>query len=220
MQVKKKKLSEMQKNPQNVRVHSAAQINEYIRSLKQFGQIRPIVVDENGIILAGNGLYDALVQSGATEADVYEVTGLSENKKKKLMLADNRIYELGSTSSAELEQIVSELNGDFDIPGYNDEILELLCRSTKAALETNESYGRLDDIPEDDSEAPVIASVEEISYGQHIPQAPAQTSTETISEQSEASDAPPDAPREPDMPMAKEGRFVVCPGCGKKIWVQ
>ena len=39
---------------------TVAQIKEMIRSLNQFGQTRPMVVDEQGNILVGNGLYMAL----------------------------------------------------------------------------------------------------------------------------------------------------------------
>ena len=57
------------------------------------------MVDEDGVILAGNGLYDALVTMQAEKADCYVVTGLTDVQKKKLMLADNRVYELGMTDT-------------------------------------------------------------------------------------------------------------------------
>ena len=91
MKIVRKKLSELKPAERNVRIHSEKQVKEFVRSLESFGQIRPIVIDEDNTILAGNGLYAALMAKGESSADCYVVTGLSETEKKKLMLADNKI---------------------------------------------------------------------------------------------------------------------------------
>ena len=59
MKVIKKKLSELRRPKKNVRNHSIKQIEEFKRSVQMFGQIRPIVIDEDNVILAGNGLFMA-----------------------------------------------------------------------------------------------------------------------------------------------------------------
>ena len=64
MKLTKINLSELKAPEKNVRIHSDKQINEFIRSIDMFDQIRPIVVDENYTILAGNGLYAALTAMG------------------------------------------------------------------------------------------------------------------------------------------------------------
>ena len=63
------KLAEMKKPDKNVRMHTEKQLQEYERSVRMFGQIRPIVVDEEGMILAGIGLYDTLIRMNEQEAD-------------------------------------------------------------------------------------------------------------------------------------------------------
>ena len=93
----------------NVRIHSAKQIEEFKRSIEMFGQIRPIVCDEAYTIIAGNGLYAALSALGWAEADCYIVSGLSEVEKKKLMLADNRIFSLGVDDLQAFDEILLEL---------------------------------------------------------------------------------------------------------------
>ena len=95
MEVITMKLSEMVKPEKNVRIHTEQQLKEFERSVTMFGQIRPIVVDENNVIMAGNGLYDTLLQMGKETADVYKYEDLTENQKKKLMIADNKIFSLG-----------------------------------------------------------------------------------------------------------------------------
>lgn len=61
MKVTRMKLAEMKKPDKNVRMHTEKQLQEYERSVRMFGQIRPIVVDEGGTILAGIGLYLSLI---------------------------------------------------------------------------------------------------------------------------------------------------------------
>lgn len=89
------KLTDMVRPEKNVRIHTEQQLREFERSVKMFGQIRPIVVDEKNVILAGNGLYETLLSMGYEEALVYQYTDLTENQKKKLMIADNKIFSLG-----------------------------------------------------------------------------------------------------------------------------
>lgn len=77
------KLTDLVKPEKNVRIHTEQQLKEFRRSVDMFGQIRPIVIDENNVILAGNGLYDALTSMGKETADVYQYENLTENQKKK-----------------------------------------------------------------------------------------------------------------------------------------
>jgi ParB-like chromosome segregation protein Spo0J len=84
-------LTPLDRNP---RKHSNLQIAELKRSVEMFGQIRPLVVDENKTVLAGNGLLIALTQLGWTKAEAYVVSGLSEADKKRLILADNKVAAL------------------------------------------------------------------------------------------------------------------------------
>ena len=52
MNVTRKLLSELRRPERNVRMHTDKQLKEFRRSIEMFGQIRPIVVDEGGVILA------------------------------------------------------------------------------------------------------------------------------------------------------------------------
>lgn len=71
MKVIKKRLDDLKHPEKNVRIHSEQQIRELKRSLEKFGQTRALVVDENNVILIGNGLYEAMVSLGYQEASVY-----------------------------------------------------------------------------------------------------------------------------------------------------
>lgn len=132
MKITRIPLAQLNRPKRNVRIHTDVQIAEFKRSVEMFGQIRPIVVDEQHIILAGNGLYDTLLALGYEKADCYIVTGLSEKEKKKLMMADNRIFDLGVDDTAAFDAMVKELGNDLDVPGYDEDMLRSLATDSAA----------------------------------------------------------------------------------------
>jgi ParB-like chromosome segregation protein Spo0J len=139
------RLADMVKPERNVRIHTEQQLREFERSVKMFGQIRPIVVDENNVILAGNGLYEVLIRLGYEEAMVYQFTDLTENQKKKLMIADNKIFSLGIENLDTLNAFLEDLEGDLDIPGFDSEILKQMVSEAEDVTEKLSEYGTLDD---------------------------------------------------------------------------
>ena len=145
MKITTKKLSELRKPEKNVRIHTEQQLREFERSVKMFGQIRPIVIDENNVILAGNGLYDTLLRLEYEEAEVYQYFDLTENQKKKLMIADNKIFSLGIENLDTLNSFLEDLHDDLDIPGYDSEILKQMVSEADDITEKLSSYGTLDD---------------------------------------------------------------------------
>ena len=206
MKVTRMKLSSLKAPEKNVRIHSEKQVNEFVRSLEAFGQIRPIVVDEDNVILAGNGLYAALVAKGETEADCYVMKGLSPNEKKKLMLADNKIYSLGVDDMDVFEEFLRDLGDDLEIPGYDLELLETITADMGDVDEMLSGYGTITDTTKQQiattaqryaaQEEEHAASAEEIKPAQTAPVSPSEGQPE---------------------PLPK--RFIQCPKCGEKIWV-
>ena len=194
-------IGELKRPERNVRMHTDKQLKEFRRSVEMFGQIRPIVVDENYVMLAGNGLYETLVSMGRTEAACYIVKGLSEKEKKKLMLADNRIFDLGVDDMSAFDALIAELGDDLDVPGFDDELLQSLKASCEEVDEIMSSYGIID---EDKKDQIVSARAE-------YEKADEQRQSQMV--QKEKSEAP--APQVD----APEGKYVVCPKCGEKIWL-
>ncbi|MDR1158342.1 MAG: ParB/Srx family N-terminal domain-containing protein [Oscillospiraceae bacterium] len=137
------KLAELQKPERNTRIHTEAQLRELERSVTMFGQIRPIIVDENNVILAGNGLYGTLLRLGWEEAEVYQYDTLSENQKKKLMIADNKIYGLGVDDYDTLDAFLLELKDDLDIPGFDADILKNMTAAADDITAAMSDYGKL-----------------------------------------------------------------------------
>lgn len=194
MKVVTKPLSGLREIAKNVRKHTDKQLKEYVRSLQMFGQIKPIVIDEYGEIIAGNGLYAALKSMGAETCECYVVTGLTATQKKKLMLADNRVYELGITDTDMFDEIIKELDGDIDVPGWDSDLLEMLTSSVAEANDIVESYGVYQ--PED------VATVNNRDR-----QDPTAAASPTPAASAPAGNAA--APQ--------SERYVICPKCGERI---
>ena len=93
MKVEKTLISKTFPDPNNARTHNQKNIQAIMGSLTKFGQQKPIVVDEGGIVLAGNGTREAALQLGWTDIYVVRST-LSEWKATAYALADNRTAEL------------------------------------------------------------------------------------------------------------------------------
>lgn len=209
MEIITMKLVDLVKPEKNVRIHTEQQLKEFQRSVKMFGQIRPIVVDENNVILAGNGLYETLIAMGKETADVYKYDNLTENQKKKLMIADNKIFSLGIENLDTLNSFLEDLQGDLDIPGFDEDILKQMVSEAEYVTEKLSEYGTLDDEE--------IQSIKESGERkeQQIQKAEAE----------QATPAPqPIAQPQQEMPEDSEDttevkKFVICPKCGEKIWL-
>src|SRR5947208_12312508 len=75
----------------NARTHSPAQVAEIAGSIRAFGFSNPILVGDEGDIIAGHGRLAAAHQLGLAEVPVIILSGLTEPQRRQLVLADNRI---------------------------------------------------------------------------------------------------------------------------------
>lgn len=207
-------ISELKKPERNVRIHTEQQIKEFERSIKMFGQIRPIVVDESNVILAGNGLYDTLLKMRRDTAEVYKFDNLTEKQKKKLMIADNKIFSLGIENLDTLNVFLEEMQGDLDIPGFDEEILKQMVSDAEEVTEKIAEYGTLDDAE--------IANIKANAARQE------QKMTSMESKNSGFGSNLADNSQKPADGITGEGmeeetteirKFVICPNCGEKIWL-
>lgn len=193
-------LEELKPPKTNVRRHTPRQMREYERSVQQSGQMRPIVIDENNVILAGNGLAQAMRNLGIEEAVCWQVTDFTESQKIKFMLADNRIFNLGDDDPYALENLLGQLDGDIDIPGYDEDLLKALSASPLQVNAEVMSYGNsiVDSkgVSVDVAEIPKVASP--VAGG--VPSTP--TREEYVARHA-----------------AVETRTVTCPHCGESFEV-
>jgi site-specific DNA-methyltransferase (adenine-specific) len=123
-------------------------------SLQRYGAARSIVIDEDNRILAGNGTIAGAKALGLTKLKVIEAagdeiiavrrTGLSEDEKVGLALADNRAAELSDWDA----QMLQQLSEEHDIaPWFEQEDLDAILNAAEQ-LEPVEGNTDPDDVPE------------------------------------------------------------------------
>lgn len=122
MQIETVELADLVMDKKNARKHNDRNIKEVQRSLDEFGQHAPLVVQrKTNRILVGNGRYEAMLRLGWTEASVLFVDDDDETAVRRA-LADNRTAELAEWDDKVLHDLVSEI-GATEIPGWSDDEL-------------------------------------------------------------------------------------------------
>lgn len=111
----------------NARTHSPDQLEMIGNSIKEFGFINPVIIDENNMILVGHGRVMAADQIGIKQVPFRRVTNLTEDQKKAYIIADNKLSDLGGWDDelllAELESIeldMSQFGFDIEIDDIED----------------------------------------------------------------------------------------------------
>jgi len=86
------KVSKIKSNTNNPRLIKDQKFKKLVESIKEFPEmlkLRPIVVDENNIILGGNMRYKACIEAGLKELYVIQADDLTEKQKKEFIIKDN-----------------------------------------------------------------------------------------------------------------------------------
>jgi DNA modification methylase len=135
-------------DPRNARTHPKRQVDQIIASMREFGFTNPILIDPNGVVIAGHGRLLAAKAMGLAQVPTIELAGLNNAQVRALRLADNKIalgagwdldllkFELGELSALEVKM-------DLTVTGFSSGELDILL-SSKAD-------------PDDDSIPPIPA---------------------------------------------------------------
>ena len=85
-------IGDIKPNKDNPRVIKNEAFKKLVKSIKEFPEmmnIRPIVVDDNGVILGGNKRFKACREAGRTKIPVIKAKDLTEEQKKEFIIKDN-----------------------------------------------------------------------------------------------------------------------------------
>jgi hypothetical protein len=96
-------INEIKPNPNNPRLIKDHKFKQLVKSIQDFPQmleLRPIVIDENNMVLGGNMRLKACIEAGLTDVPVIHANNLSEEKKKEFIIKDN--VSFGSHDWSEL----------------------------------------------------------------------------------------------------------------------
>jgi hypothetical protein len=135
----------------NARVHSKADIDKLADAIRNWGWTMPVLVDEEGILLAGHGRLRAAAKLGLTSIPVIVAGGWSEADKRAYRLADNQLVERGSWDLDLLRNEIQDLGfADFDLGliGFEpDRIEDILKGAGSSGLTDPDSLPEITDLP-------------------------------------------------------------------------
>lgn len=102
LHIQEKPTGTLRAHPHNVHVHPKKQIRLLIRLIRRFGFTVPIIIDENGVILAGHGRWLAAQELALETVPVIVLSGLSEAERRSFLLSDNKVAEKAGWDRAAL----------------------------------------------------------------------------------------------------------------------
>ena len=153
----------------NAKIHGEEQIAKIRTSLREFGFVTPVLIDEAGNIIAGHGRVMAARAEGMQEVPCVLAEGLTEAQRKAYILADNRMAEMAEWDKAMLKIELEGLDAlDFgtEALGFDEEYLSDLFLEGEGEEEPEEIVE--DDPPEIDEESEPVAKPGDIwQLGRH-----------------------------------------------------
>ncbi len=113
-------------NPKNPRLIKDDKFRKLVKSIQDFPQmlqLRPIVVDENNIILGGNMRFKALQEAGHKEVFIIRANELTDEQKDEFIVKDNVGFGEWDWDSLANEWNAEKLNEwGLEVPVFNDEV--------------------------------------------------------------------------------------------------
>ena len=116
-------INQIKLNRRNSRTHSGKQIRQITNSMLAFGFTNPLLVTEDGILIAGEGRYKAAQLLGLTKVPVIVLAGLSPARQRALAIADNKIAENAGWDRERLAIEIPELAALLEADGLDVSIL-------------------------------------------------------------------------------------------------
>ena len=168
IQIEYKNINDLIPYVNNTRTHSEEQVNQIASSIKEFGFTNPVLIDEQGGIIAGHGRIMGAKKLNMLEVPTIVLSNLSEAQKKAYIIADNKIA-LNAGWDEELLKIelqsLQEMDFDLSLIGFSDEELQDLeiGLDDTLILDTDKA----DDVPEVE-ENPIIKLGDLIELGHNF----------------------------------------------------
>jgi len=113
----------------NPRLHSESQVKQVAASMREFGWVNPVLVDEESTILAGHGRILAAKLLGWLEAPVMVARGWNEAKRRAYVIVDNKLAMNATWETELLDAEIRSLQDElFDVSllGFSDDELKRL----------------------------------------------------------------------------------------------
>ena len=147
--VERRPISELIPYARNSRTHSDAQVAQIAASIREWGWTMPILVDEDGNVIAGHGRIMAAQKLGIADVPCMTATGWSEAKRRAYVIADNKLALNAGWDDDVLKlelQDVDTLGFDLTLTGVDVAELANLFDEPDFAPGTEGDQGKLDEL--------------------------------------------------------------------------
>lgn len=135
----------------NSRTHSDEQVQQIMGSIKEFGFTNPVLVDGDGVIIAGHGRTMAAQRLGMKEVPCLRLAHLTEAQKRAYVIADNKLALNAGWDDAMLALELRNLRDeDFDLSltGFDDaELAALLADAVAEGLVDEDAVPEAPEVP-------------------------------------------------------------------------
>ena len=134
-------------NPRHIEDNKFAKLVKSVKNFPAMLEIRPIVIDENNVILGGNMRYKACIKAGLKEVPVVQVDNLTEEQKQEFIIKDNVGFGTWDWEILEEEWDAESLEEwGLDVPFDTDEDKEGLTDEDDVPEVTEEPVSKLGDV--------------------------------------------------------------------------
>jgi len=117
-------LREVANNP---RVSTTEQVEIYKNILQRFGNIIPVIIDENNYVISDYAKVKAAIKLGMKEINCIRINNLSENEIQTIRIAETRAIELGKWDYQKLFDELSKIGEDFKLTGFDLDEIKKYC---------------------------------------------------------------------------------------------
>ena len=153
-------------DPENPRQHGKRHVRQLARSLEAFGFNAPILIDENGQIVAGHGRHAAAMYLGLPTVPTICLGHLDAQQRRAYMVADNRLGDLSKWDGKVLAGIMLELaeadlSFDVEAAGFSVGEIDLMV-----SQQEGDEAGKDDALPDP---GPAVSQPGDIwELGEHV----------------------------------------------------
>ncbi len=142
-------VSSLKCNPRNARTHSKRQVRQIASSIREFGFVNPVLIDEDNRVIAGHGRLSAANLLNLEHVPAIRLPHLTETQKRALALADNKLAENAGWNPEILAQelhylIEVEVDFDVSVTGFEAAEIDLLIEG----LDPEKADPKADELPE------------------------------------------------------------------------
>ena len=144
-----RRVADLRPFARNARTHSKKQIRQIADSIQRFGFTNPVLISDDGEIIAGHGRVRAAKELGMVEVPAVKLSHLSEAERRAYVIADNK---LALNAGWDTEILAIELQGlvdlDFDVEltGFSLAEIDFVLDDARAA-DVDTPAGPEDHIP-------------------------------------------------------------------------